>query len=92
MARPCYRLSVYVKAVYAFAKKKGFRVEERNNKGSAVHFDLFQGTEKEPCAMWQVHVGHTKQKFVTSKDDLRKPANKMNVTNEEFLKLLEESK
>ena len=88
-----YKLNVYIKAVRILAIRKGFdRVEVTNTGGSAVHFDLFEHNAKVPCQMWQVHTGHTKQKFVTSKDDFRKPPDRMNSDMDTFLKILEDEK
>lgn len=89
-----YKLSVYIKAVKILAIRKGFgRVEDSNKKGSEVGFELFE-KEKDtvPCAIWQVHTDHSKLRKITSRDDIRKPANKMGVEFEVFLKILEDEK
>lgn len=59
-------------------------------KGSAIHFESFVGSETVPHEMWQVHYSHSKMKNITSMEDYKKAARKLNATIEEFKEILEE--
>ncbi|MCX6717087.1 MAG: hypothetical protein NTU76_00205 [Candidatus Taylorbacteria bacterium] len=59
-----------------------------NKTGSAVHFDVFQGSDIVPHSMWQVHCLHDKKRSVVSKEDYKKVTRHLNCTLEEFLEEL----
>lgn len=86
-----YALKTYIKAVEILAKTKGFReVKNYNSSGSAVHFEVFIGTETIPHSMWQVHGSHDKKRTVYSKEDYKKVTRHLNCTLEEFLEILKQ--
>lgn len=89
MQKLSYALKTYIKAVEILAKTKGFReIKIYNSGGSAVHFDVFMGSETTPHSMWQVHALHDKKRTVISKEDYKKVTRHLNCTLEEFLEVL----
>lgn len=94
MQRPNYQLKTYIKAVELLYKKKGFSALDyrEGRKGSAYHFELFRSGEIEPHTVWQVHTDHTKKRIITSREDYRKAARNLMITEEEFMDTLKNLK
>ncbi|KKP85825.1 hypothetical protein A3B84_02265 [Candidatus Nomurabacteria bacterium RIFCSPHIGHO2_02_FULL_35_13] len=84
-----YPLNTYIKAVGILAKTKGFReVKIFNKNGSAVHFEVFLGTDTVPHSMWNVHSLHDKKRTIYSNEDYKKATRNLSCTVEEFLEIL----
>lgn len=90
MQRLNYQLKVYVRAVERIAIEKGLsHVVWKPTTGSIVRFELFEKGEKFPCSMWTIHHEHNRKKIIWSKEDYRKAADRLNVSIEYFITVLE---
>ncbi len=92
MQKFSYKLKTFIKAVSIIAEQRSLELRTETKSGSGIRFELFKPKSSIPENFWVVHTEHEAAKRITSRQDYKKAAYELNVTMDEFIKILEQEK